>query len=308
MNEELNELVRLGRKYKWATGEVRDYLERSGVNLSRTDFYGEIPTVAEIEASFEYAGATGPSDSPAIFDDPRIFPVDEVVRYAEILASEASDFEAPLDDPGSGFYWRNSQFSGTDAVALDRIVRRERPRTVVEIGSGFSTHVTHAALRAIGGSRNLICIDPEPRTEIASLDGIRFLRQPIQAIAVDELNALLEPGDIVFYDGSHTVKTGSDTVYFYLKLLPYLRPSILVHVHDVRLPYPRNKKALLEAKLYWGEQYLLMAHLHNMSRYRLAFASDLLQRRRPDVARRLVGDVCAPGGVSLWLRVQPDDK
>lgn len=59
-------------------------------------------------------------------------------------------------------------------------------------------------------------LDPEPRTEIESLPGVRFLREYIQNVPPSTLFADLEPSDIVFYDGSHTVKTGSDTVYFYL--------------------------------------------------------------------------------------------
>jgi hypothetical protein len=72
----------------------------------------------------------------------------------------------------------------------------------------------------------------------------------------------------------------------------------------VRLPYPRNKKALTEAKLYWGEGYLLMAHLHNTARYRVLVGSEFLTRRAPQLVRHLMHGRYAGGGVSLWYEIK----
>lgn len=300
---DIPELIRLGRKYKWATGEVRRRLERAGINLVRSDFYSESPSLDEIESSFEYRGATGPSDSLPVFDDPAIFDLERISRFAISLIPFGDRFIPATEKVDGAFFWKNSQFSRSDAMALYALLKSRKPATVVEIGSGFSTHVSHTALGELE-NRRLIAIDPEPRTDISDLDGIEIIGKPIQEFDRSYFQELLQPGDVIFYDGSHSLKTGSDTVYFYLKILPYLPAGVFVHVHDVRLPYPRNMKALTEGKIYWSEQYLLMAHLHNTARYEVLFACDFLQRRRPDILQEMMWGRFVTGGVSMWIRVR----
>jgi len=298
-------LIRVGQKFKWAKDEERRRLEQHGINLVRTDFYADTPTLADIDSSFEYAGASSLADTPAIFDDPAIFDTDAIIAHSTSLLGHAAGFDPPADAAAADgqFFWSNTQFSGTDAVLLYSHVIRNRPQTVIEIGSGYSSLVTHRALTENGTGR-LVCIDPEPRTDITNLADIEFIRSPIQLVDIQLLVSMLKPGDIVFYDGSHTVKTGSDAVFFYLKILPYLPSGVLVHAHDVRLPYPRNKKALTESKLYWGEGYLLMAHLHNTARYRVLVGSEFLIRRAPRVAASLMHGRHPGGGVSLWYEIK----
>lgn len=107
----------------------------------------------------------------------------------------------------------------------------------------------------------------------------------------------------MFYDGSHTVKTGSDTVYFYLKLLPYFPRGVVVHAHDVFLPYPRPRSTVTAARISWSEQYLLMAHLHNTARYKVLYPSNYIAQRHPDLTAKLLDGRCGPNGGSLWFRI-----
>jgi len=301
--KDLDLLIGLGQKFKWSKDDERTRLEQHGVSLVRTDFYSETPTLAEIDSSFEYAGASGLNDTPAIFDDPAIFDPDIIIAHAERLVPYTAGFNPPTEAEDGQFFWKNTQFSGLDAMLLYAHVVKHRPETVIEIGSGYSSLVTQSAMAENGAGR-MVCIDPEPRTDITLRAGIEFIPSRIQAMDPRELANMLKPGDIVFYDGSHTVKTGSDAVFFYLKVLPYLPSGVLVHSHDVRLPYPRNRKALTEAKLYWGEGYLLMAHLHNTTRYRVLMGSEFLTRRAPHVAKSLMHARHGIGGVSLWYEVK----
>ena len=65
----------------------------------------------------------------------------------------------------------------------------------------------------------------------------------------------LDPGDILFIDGSHASCTNSDvTVGF----LPRIRPGVLVHIHDVHLPY--DYPTIL-ADWFYNEQYLVAVQL-----------------------------------------------
>jgi len=51
---------------------------------------------------------------------------------------------------------------------------------------------------------------------------------------------------------------GGDTVTLFLEVLPQLPPGVLVHVHDVFLPYDYPADW---APRYYGEQYLLACYL-----------------------------------------------
>lgn len=298
--DEINELIRLGRKYKWATGDSRRQLERGGVNIVRSDFYSETPTLDDIAASYEYEEING--QTLPVYDDASVFDLAKITRNSSDLIDVTKNFNPPLESD-SGFAWKNTQFSSLDALTYFGLIKKSKPARIIEIGSGFSTHIAHRALSE-NGTGTLTCIDPEPRIDITQLDGISFQKQPVQQVPADWFQQELKAGDILFYDGSHTVKTGSDTVYFYLKVLPYLPSGVMVHAHDVCLPYPRNRRAMEDAKIYWNEQYLLMAHLLNTARYEVEYANNLLTRQQPDLAQSWLGGRFFSYGVSIWFRVK----
>lgn len=299
---ELLSLVALGRKYKWATGDVRRFLEEHGINLARSDFYSEVPLLSEIESSFEYWGAAGLDDTFPIFDHEDIFPKKRLKFFAQGLVPLSSSFDPSEFERAGSFSWSRGQLIGNDAMSYYATIRRYRPRKVIEIGSGQSTFVAYSALRD-NGEGQLYCIDPEPRTDITGLKGIKFARCRVQDVSPAEIVEMLQPGDMIFYDGEHSLKTGNSAVYFYQLVLPYLRSGVIVHVHDVRLPYPRNKQALLDARLYWTEPYIVMAYLHDLSRYQVLFGSEFARRRFPEIAKAMMHGKAASGGGSLWFEI-----
>ncbi|MET2827796.1 class I SAM-dependent methyltransferase [Mesorhizobium shangrilense] len=303
VSQEIETLRRLASKYLWADERTRSLLEGSGVNLTRADFYSESPTIAEINRSFEYdeAGAQLP-----VYDDPLIFDVDQMAAFAQSLSPFLTEFNPALGDDGSSrFFWKNDQFSYSDAAALFALVVARRPKTIIEIGSGHSTRLSSEALGVAGGGR-IICIDPEPRAEITNLPGVEFIRRPVQSVPPSFFRDTVVPGDFVFYDGSHTIKSGSDTVFFYLNILPYLPAGTLVHAHDVSLPFAAPKANLTLSRMNWGEQYILMAHLHNRARYKVLLANALLRKQRPEALQNLMNGKFEPGGQSLWYEVIGD--
>ena len=74
---------------------------------------------------------------------------------------------------------------------------------------------------------------------------------------VEELGA----GDFLFIDSSHAVRFGNDVFYEYLHIIPFLKPGVIVHVHDIFLPHQYPKNWFSDAKYFWAEQYLLLAFL-----------------------------------------------
>src|SRR5690606_5226468 len=85
-DDDIQKLVELNRRYRWATGETRRTLERAGVVLARSDFYTDTPTLDEIDGSFEYAG------DRVAFGDGDIFDIAAMERLVEELLPFAVEF------------------------------------------------------------------------------------------------------------------------------------------------------------------------------------------------------------------------
>src|SRR5581483_6898051 len=165
-----------------------------------------------------------------------------------LLASFAARFRDeytrfPLHGSGrpGEYFLLNSMFIGVDGAVLHCMVRHFRPRRVVEVGSGFSTAVSAAALLANARETSvlgeLIAIEPQPRPELrAGLPGLtRLVDTPVQALPFSFFDAL-DDGDVLFIDSSHVLTIGSDVQHLFLEVLPRLRRGVLVHVHDIFLP------------------------------------------------------------------------
>jgi predicted O-methyltransferase YrrM len=160
--------------------------------------------------------------------------------------------DAGPEDPA----WINDFLPGLDAALLYGLLREHRPARYVEIGSGNSTKFVVRARRDGGLSTHLTSIDPAPRAEIDTLCD-EVIRAPLESVDLRVLDRL-QPGDMLFFDGSHRVFMNADTVAFFLDVLPLLPPGVLVGVHDILLPddYPPEF-----AERWYSEQYLLACWL-----------------------------------------------
>jgi tRNA G46 methylase TrmB len=131
--------------------------------------------------------------------------------------------------------WNNGFLPGLDIVGIYTLLAWYKPRKYVEIGSGNSTKVAHKAKREHQLHTEIISIDPMPRAEIDSLAD-RVVRQrfeTVDLVMLDELQA----NDVLFVDNSHRILPNSDAMVLFLEILPRLRKGVIVHLHDVYLPY-----------------------------------------------------------------------
>jgi predicted O-methyltransferase YrrM len=191
-------------------------------------------------------------------------------------------------------------FPRLDAAAAYALVRRERPRRVVEIGSGHSTRFLARAAADGATGTEIVCIDPAPRT---TLEGLDVRHEPrLLAESDRKLFAALAPGDVLFVDSSHVGMPGSDVDRLFLDVLPRLSPGVLVHVHDVFLPHP------YPAEWAWRgyNEQLLVGALLQGGGYEVVFASHYVATHcRSLIADSVVARLPLPPGAyetSLWLR------
>ena len=163
--------------------------------------------------------------------------------------------------------WNNDFLPGLDIIALYTIIAETKPRRYVEVGSGNSTKVAFRAITDQGLSTKITSIDPYPRAEIDSL-AHEILRVPFESVDTGWL-AELEAGDILFIDNSHRMLPNSDATVFFLETLPSLKAGVIVHIHDIYLPYDYPQ---FMCDRFYSEQYgLAIALLANPKRYQPIF-------------------------------------
>jgi predicted O-methyltransferase YrrM len=227
--------------------------------------------------------------------------LDQLACYADDLA------RIPVRDPGDGsLHWQNGYCSGLDGVAIYGFLRTYRPKRYLEVGSGYSTMFAAQAKRDGALETEITSIDPNPRALIDELCD-RVIRRPLEDCDLREFKEL-EPGDMVFMDGSHRVFMNSDTVAFFLDVLPELPSGAVVGIDDILLPadYFPNW-----ASRYYSEQYLLAAYLlapapwmETLLPCNYATDRESLRSRVDGLWRRPGMESVDPRGLSWWLTIR----
>ncbi len=186
--------------------------------------------------------------------------------------------------PGYGF---------VEAQVLHSLIRHLRPARVIEIGSGVSTAITvNAAKRnAQEGLRptSITCIEPFPSDALRGLSererNITLIHAPVQQTDIKLFTSLRE-NDILFVDSSHVVKAGSDVEHIVLRILPFLAKGVVVHFHDMYLPYAYQRD-VLTTFIHNNETPFVVAFLTNNARFKILFSLSHLHYERPDVLREV---------------------
>jgi hypothetical protein len=177
-------------------------------------------------------------------------------QYLTKFASFQEDFlDIPLEETQEAPekpYWGNGFFPGMNAISLHCMLCSQRPRTFCEIGSGHSTRFARYAIELRKLPTQIISIDPHPRAEIDAICDIA-VRQPVEDLPPEYFDSL-ESGDVLFIDSSHRSFTNSDVTALYLDILPRLKAGVLIHIHDIFLPYDYPPEW---SDRFYNEQYLL---------------------------------------------------
>jgi hypothetical protein len=274
-----------------------------GYRLVRDGMYSPLPEIPS-DDSPDWERKTS---LPGIELDTRT----QIEWLRETLAAYFAEFFPPEQRNTDGWrqYHGNGYYTTGDAEVLYAMLRHFKPRQVLEIGSGFSTMVgaMAAARNARDGVRErYVSADPEPRIDISSRlpFDVEHRACKAQVLPMDAYLSL-GPGDFLLIDSTHTVKMGSDVNFLVLEVLPRLRRGVIVHFHDIFLPwgYPRE---WLTQGLYLAEQYLLQAFLAENQRYRVLLSMYALARNHCEQLQVLIPDYRPyyHGPSALWIERQ----
>ncbi len=189
---------------------------------------------------YNYLSTIAPTSPPY----PEVFDLIERSKpnYAQFLSVMAKHEVFYLKTASGSIVpnWNSSYLSPLDAACLYSFVAHFKPARIVEIGSGNTTMFMCRAIADHGLTTNVTCIDPQPRIAIDGLP-VEYQRRTLSIADVSSM-ANLKAGDFLFIDSSHILQPDFDVDIILNRILPRLRPGVIVHFHDIFLPfsYPKD--------------------------------------------------------------------
>jgi Methyltransferase domain len=281
------------RTRAWATRVAH----LAGFELVRQHFYSPIPDYDRLESS-HWSDPLPSSGVDLRVESAVSLLTTELAAYLAELSSSSS--------PLAGFAINNGSYESVDAESLYAMLRHVKPSRVFELGSGSSSHVITAA-------RTSNAADGSP-FEHQVFDPYPFTASPLGPVPASEVHAVrtedipvsvfeqLAAGDVLFVDTTHTVKSGGDVNKVVLEILPTLASGVVIHFHDIFLPYEYPRDWIVEHRRLWAEQYLLQAFLAFNDEFEVMFPAYAVSRAAPDEVARLIptfGPAVAPG--AFWI-------
>jgi len=288
---------RIARYLSPILAPVITYMAKTGVGTDRclrwgslpmlVHFYSPVPDLEDLEHRQVWD-----RKSPLVGID---FRPDAQIEYlldlGQRFGSECNWPSDPQPDP-SEFYTENGTFSYGCAAITHCILRHFKPRHVIEIGSGNSSLVISKALylnaKYSAEPIEYTAVDPYPRSIVENgLSGLtKIIKEPVERMETSFFDQLGKD-DVFFIDSGHTVRIGGDVNFLILDVLPRLAPGVIIHFHDIGLPYeyPKVYSTNPKFRVFWTEAYLLQAFLCFNSQFEILLAMSYLMTEHLDKFR-----------------------
>ena len=267
--------------YVAETGRDSDLCLKQGFLPMRVHYYSPIPDITDLRQRQIWQKK---SALPGVN-----FLSDQQVQLLRSLGTKyGHECNWPATSSGNPreFFTENNSFSFGCAASLHTILRYYKPRSVYEIGSGNSSLIFSEALaRNVldGYACDYIIVDPYPSPVVQlNLPCLtKVIPERVELINISFFESLRK-NDVLFIDSGHTVRTGSDVNFLFLDVLPRLAPGVIVHVHDIGLPYeyPEVHFTNPSFRVFWTEAYLLQAFLAFNSKFEVLLALSYLMSEK----------------------------
>ncbi len=260
---------------------LRRVARARGLDLVRSDFNSPLVDTASL--------------SDEVWERPRPMPGLELdlERQLELISGELRPLIEELDVPllpradRLELHLDNPWYGPMDAHLLYAVIRRLRPRRVLELGSGFSTLFIHRALEANRREQPQAqirheVVDPHPSPALGQLrDAVTLRAEPAAGLEAEAFSQL-QDGDVLFVDTTHVVKPGGEVARLVLEVLPALAPGVVVHFHDIFIPFAYPRVFYDRYNVHWQEQYLVQAFLAFNPNFEVKLSNHALWRLRRD--------------------------
>jgi hypothetical protein len=279
---------------------LRRAARRAGLDVVRADFNSPIIDSRTLDRSFwdlpgELAGVQLDLEAQLHQIETHLLPF--VGELAIPVSAGADRSQLHLDNP-----W----YGPMDAQLLYAMLRHRRPRQVLELGSGFSSLLIDRALArnsTTGPVPVHRVVDPFPSPLLARLGREVTVQAQSAAQVPDDAFDALRAGDVLFIDTSHVVRPGGEVTRVVLGVLSRLAVGVLVHFHDIFMPFPYPRVLYDRYNVHWQEQYLVQAYLAHNSLFEVRLSNHALWRAHPERLKRWfpgLRDGMQPS--ALWLQ------
>ena len=155
-----------------------------------------------------------------LFDFDKTFGIDYDSNINENIIKRQNELKYTL---------MNSAFEWMDARLLYYYLQKNKPKKIIEIGSGNSTLLTYNTKTIFNLDVEIICIEPYPSSylkKLHDLEKIKLIEDKLENVNL-ELFESLDENDILFIDSSHVLKLDSDVMYYFTKIFPLLKKMFL---------------------------------------------------------------------------------
>jgi hypothetical protein len=277
----MSRLTSMIRRVVWSR-TIFEFWQSLGVDVTKKHFSSPIPDLKELARREDLWTQERTAVGLDVNLDGQLHFLDEIFpRYKNELTFALNRTGVPHE-----YYLNNSGFGLEDAGVLHCMIRHFKPRTILEIGSGNSTLVSaRAALMndKEGFPCSLTAVDPYPRKYLR--DGVPGFDQLIIEKLEQADTGLFEQlgeNDILFIDSSHVLRAGNDVKILYLDILPTLKKGVVIHSHDVFLPYDYPRQWVIELMNFWTENYVLQAFLCLNEEFEVLFGNHCMMLNYPE--------------------------
>jgi hypothetical protein len=240
---------------------------RIGIHILPVHYYSPVPNIIELEKTKEIWARK--SELPGISMNLE----EQMQNLRKICLPYQNEYIGNLTYKEAVSKHFGPGFGYIEAQALHAVIRYYKPQRVIEVGSGVSTYCSLTALKMnegeTGNPFSITCIEPYASERLKSLSQIELIQQKVQTVSIRLFDKLGE-NDILFIDSSHCVKPGSDVNHIILEILPRLKPGVIIHFHDIQLPFDYQRN-VLKTFLHWTETSLLRAFLINNDKVKIVF-------------------------------------
>ncbi len=210
-----------------------------------------------------------------------------ILRDAEAIDRTLADIGKVLAEPAihrisadrtseTAPYWNNGFFNGADASHGYAMVAALKPQLILEVGAGNSTKFFRRAIEDYGLDTRLVAIDPAPRADITAIADEILIKSvfDVDLAYFDRLQA----GDFLFWDGSHVVSNGADITRLVLEIIPRLKPGVIVHIHDIVLPFEASFNGQV-GDVSFPENYMVACFILYNDKAKVLLPVHYLQRK-----------------------------
>jgi len=265
------------------TGAMTDQCYNKGALPMLVHFYSPIPDISDLQTRNIFS-------KKSKMNGIDFRELEQLDLLHELGSKYGQECDWPIEPTSNEeeFYLKNSSFSFGCASALHTMIRNFKPKNIIEIGSGYSSRVISGALDLNineGHDCNYLIIDPYPneiiKNKLKHVSEITDKRVELVSPAIFDC---LGENDILFIDSGHTVRTGSDVNFLILDIIPLLAKGVIIHFHDICLPYEYPEIYFTNAafRMFWTEAYLLQSFLAFNNSFEVLLAMNYLQTDHMD--------------------------